>query len=372
MSFGSISNPCAWVPEHIRGLVPYVPGKPIEELERELGIKDSIKIASNENPLGPSPKAVEAIKSALANLHRYPDGNGTYLKEKLSEKLGVSPEMIILGNGSNEVLELLVATFMVSGDEAVMSEHAFVVYTLAVDSRGYKKVVCPPTENFGHNLKEMAKAVNDRTRMVFIANPNNPTGTYVTRAELEEFLEQVPERVMVVVDEAYFEYVEKEDYPDAVELVKSGRRNVVAVRTFSKIYGLAGLRIGYGIADSEIVGFVNRVRQPFNTNSLAQVAALSALDDEEHIRRSRENNREGMKYLEQEFKRLGIEYIPSVANFILFKSPIDAQDLYNRLLLKGVIVRPMGGYKLPEWLRATIGTPQENQRFIKTLEEVLS
>ncbi len=372
MNNGSISNPCAWVPEHIRRLVPYVPGKPIEELERELGIKDSIKIASNENPLGPSPLALEAIKNALSNLNRYPDGNGTYLKEKLSQKLGVTPEMIILGNGSNEVLELLVATFMTPEDEAIMSEHAFVVYSLAVDSRGLKKIVCSPKENFGHDLDKMAKVINERTRIIFIANPNNPTGTYVNKDELEEFLNQVPERVMVVLDEAYFEYVEREDYPDAVELVKAGRKNVVAVRTFSKIYGLAGLRIGYGIADPEIVGYVNRVRQPFNTNSLAQVAATAALDDVEHIERSRKNNREGMKYLEEEFKRLGIEYIPSVANFILFKSPIDAQELYQKLLRKGVIVRPMGGYKLPQWLRATIGTPEENTRFIKTLEEVLS
>ncbi len=363
-------NPAAWVPDYIRSLVPYVPGKPIEELERELGVKNSIKIASNENPLGPSPKALQAIRKALADLHRYPDGNGTYLKEKLAKKLGVTPETLILGNGSNEVLELLAATFMMPGDQAVMSEHAFVVYSLAVDSRGYKKSVATPSKNFGHDLEAMAKAVTDRTRLIFIANPNNPTGTYVTRSELLKFLDAVPDRVIVAMDEAYFEFVEKKDYPDTLALIKQGRKNLVAVRTFSKIYGLAGLRIGYGIADPEMVGFVNRVRQPFNSNSLAQVGAMAGLDDRKHISRTIKNNRVGMKYLEKQFKRLKLEYIPSVANFILFRSPFDAGKFYQKMLLRGVILRPMGGYGLPEWLRVTIGLPAENQRFIKTLEEV--
>jgi len=368
---GSPKNPSAWAPNYIRNLVPYVPGKPIEELEREMGIKDSIKIASNENPLGPSPLALKAIEKALKNLHRYPDGNATYLKEGLAKKLKISPQNLILGNGSNEILELLVATFMVEGDTAIMSEHSFVVYSLAVDSRGLKKVVCKPKSDFGHNLEEMAKAINDRTRIIFIANPNNPTGTYVTRTELIKFLQKVPERVLVVMDEAYFEYVENNDYPDSVELFKAGQKNLVAVRTFSKIYGLAGLRIGYGIADEEIVELVNRVRQPFNTNSLAQIGALSALEDREHIERTKKNNRLGMKYLENEFKRMEITYIPSVANFILFKAPGNALELYQKLLLKGVIVRPMAGYKLPDWLRVSIGTTEENQRFIKALEEVI-
>jgi histidinol-phosphate aminotransferase len=341
------NNPAAWVADYIRGLVPYVPGKPIEELERELGIKDSIKIASNENPLGPSPKALAAVKSALSNLHRYPDGNGTFLKEGLAKRLGVKPENLILGNGSNEVLELLAATFMVAGDEGIMSEHSFVVYSLAVESRGLRKVVTRPTKEFGHNLKEMANAITDRTRIIFIANPNNPTGTYVNRKEFDEFLKKVPERTLVAMDEAYFEFVDKGDYPNALDYVKAGRKNMVTVRTFSKIYGLAGLRVGYGIADEQIVGFVNRVRQPFNVNSLAQVAALAALDDKE------------------------LEFIPSAANFILFRSPVDAGQLYQRLLHKGVIIRPMGGYKLPQWLRVTIGTPPENKRFINALTEVL-
>ena len=371
MSLDKKKNPAADAPEYVRNLVPYVPGKPIEELERELGVKNSIKIASNENPLGPSPKALVAIRKALRNLHRYPDGNGTYLKEKLAKKLGVSPDNIILGNGSNEVLELLTATFMMPGDEAVMSEHAFVVYSLAVDSRGYTKRVAKPGENFGHNLEAMAELINERTRMVFIANPNNPTGTYVTKAELENFLKKVPDRVIVAMDEAYFEFVEKKDYPDTLKLIKQGKRNLVTIRTFSKIYGLAGLRIGYGIADEEIVALMNRVRQPFNTNSLAQVAAMAALDDKAHINRTKKNNRLGMKYLEREFNRLKIKYIPSVTNFILFKTPIDAGKFYHEMLLRGVILRPMGGYGLPEWIRVTIGTPLENKRFIRTMEEVL-
>jgi len=364
-------NPAAWVPEYISGLVPYVPGKPVEELERELGIRDSIKVASNENPLGPSPKAVAAIRKALGNLHRYPDGNGTFLKEALAARLKVKPDNIVLGNGSNEILELLAATFMVEGDQGVMSEHSFVVYSLAVDSRGYQKVVTKPTSRFGHDLEEMAKALSDRTRMVFIANPNNPTGTYVTKKEFEKFLASVPERVIVVMDEAYFEFVDKKDYPDALDYFKAGHRNLVPVRTFSKIYGLAGLRLGYGVVDEEMAGYLNRVRQPFNTNSLAQVGALAALDDKEHVRRTRRNNAAGMNYLEKRFKRMELEFIPSVTNFMLFRPGVDAGSIYQRLLRKGVIVRPMGGYKLPEWLRVTIGTPAENKRFSKALEEVL-
>jgi histidinol-phosphate aminotransferase len=364
-------NPAAWVPDYIRNIQPYVPGKPTEELEREMGIKNSIKIASNENPLGPSPKALAAVKKALPDLHRYPDGNGTLLKDKLAKKLGVKPDNIILGNGSNEVLELLAATFMFPGHEGIMSEHSFVVYSLAVESRGHQKKVCRPTECFGHHLLEMAAQVNDRTRIIFIANPNNPTGTYVGKKEFELFLKRVPERILVVMDEAYFEFVDKKDYPDALEYFKAGHRNVVPVRTFSKIYGLAGLRLGYGIAEEEIVSFVNRVRQPFNTNSLAQVAAIAALDDREHIKKILQNNSRGMKYLEKEFKRLGLDIIPSAANFILFKTSADAGKVYQMLLRKGVIVRPMGGYKLPEWLRVTIGTPGENKRFIKALTEVV-
>ncbi len=349
--------------------MPYVPGKPIEDLERELGIKDSIKIASNENPLGSSPKAIEAVKAALTDLHRYPDGNATRLKERLAKKHGISQDMIVTGNGSNEVLDLMVATFMVPGDHAVVSEHAFVVYDLAVDSRGLSKTVVPAGKSYGHDLRAMADAVTDKTRMLFIANPNNPTGTYNTRAEMDELLEAIPEDVIVVLDEAYFDYVDQEDYPDGVDLVKQGR-NVIAVRTFSKIYGLAALRVGYGVTSADKVDYLNRVRQPFNTNSLAQEAALAALDDTEFVARSIEVNSQGLKYIYGELDRMHVEYIPSVGNFILFKSPGPAAEIYNKLLHKGVIVRPMGGYRLPEWIRVTVGLPEENKRFIEALEEV--
>jgi len=357
------------VADYIARLVPYVPGKPMEELERELGISDSIKVASNENPLGPSPKAVQAVRAALKSLNRYPDGNATLLKEKLAAALQVKPEMLVTGNGSNEVLELVAATFMQPGDHAVISEHAFVVYDLAVESRGLTKTVVPPGKNFGHDLAAMARAVQPNTRLLFIANPNNPTGTMATRAEVDALLESLPEQVIVVLDEAYFEYVDHPDYPDGVALVKAGRP-VVATRTFSKIYGLAGLRIGYGIMSVEMAEYMNRVRQPFNTNSLAQAAAMAALDDHDFVRRSRETNRRGLAFLYKEFKRLKIESIPSVANFVLMKSPMDAKVLYDRLLHQGVIVRPMGGYRLPQWLRVTVGTPKENRRFIQALEEL--
>jgi len=358
------------VADYIARLVPYVPGKPMEELERELGISDSIKVASNENPLGPSPKALRAIRAALKGLNRYPDGNATLLKEKLAAKLGVKSGMIVMGNGSNELLELAAATFMRPGDHAVISDHAFVVYDLAVDARGLQKTVVPAGNNFGHDLAAMARAVTDHTRLLFIANPNNPTGTMATRVEMDALLESLPEPVIVVLDEAYFEYVEDPTYPDGIELVKTGAR-VIATRTFSKIYGLAGCRIGYGVMPAEMAEYMNRVRQPFNTNSLAQVAAMAALDDEAFVRRARANNRKGLKFLYREFKRLKLEFIPSVANFVLFKSPMDARVLYDRLLRQGVIVRPMGGYKLPEWLRVTVGTPAENRRFISALEALL-
>ncbi|MFO8057427.1 MAG: histidinol-phosphate transaminase [bacterium] len=358
------------VADYIKRLIPYVPGKPIEDLERELGIKDSIKIASNENPLGPSPKALEAIQKTLNNLNRYPDGNATTFKNKLAEKLGVSTDMIITGNGSNEVLELLAATFMKPGDHAVVSEHAFVVYDLAVDSRGFEKTVVPAGKNFSHDLKGMAGAVKDNTKLLFIANPNNPTGTYSNRQEMDELLESIPAEVIVVVDEAYFEYVEKDDYPDAVEMVKQGA-NVVACRTFSKLYGLAGIRMGYGIMKPEMADYMNRVRQPFNTNMPAQAAAEAALDDTDFLNKVLDINRKGMAYLEKELQRLDIEYIPSVANFLIFKSPQDPEELYQKLLRKGVIVRPMKGYKLPDYLRVTVGLEEENQRFIQSLEELL-
>ncbi len=352
--------------KHISSLTPYVPGKPVEELERELGIKGSVKLASNENPLGPSPRAVEAVSGMLDGLNRYPDGAGYYLKKALSERLGHPPEGIVLGNGSNELLELAVRTFMTSGDEAVMAENSFVVYALATKSAGCRAVTVPLSDG-RHDLMSMANAVTDDTRLVFIANPNNPTGTMNTAAEMDEFLAAVPAEVIVVVDEAYYEYAKGPDYPDCLSHARDGRRLIV-MRTFSKAYGLAGLRIGYALAGPEMAGLMNRVRQPFNTGSLSQAAALAALGDEEHVARSVELNERGKSYLYAELDRLGVRYYPTSANFIYMMPGRDSGELYKKMLGMGVIVRPVG----PCELRVTIGLPEENARFIKALEAALS
>ncbi|MFQ5735431.1 MAG: histidinol-phosphate transaminase [Thermodesulfobacteriota bacterium] len=357
------------VAENIEALVPYPPGKPIEELERELGIKGSIKLASNENPLGPSSKAVEALTGALSNLHRYPDGSCYYLKEKLSAMLGVRPDELIFGNGSNEMIELLVRAFMRPGDEAVMADPSFAVYPIAVKAGGGTSVKVPLRE-MRHDLARMAGRITEKTRMVFIANPNNPTGTMVTDFEFSAFMESVPEGVIVCMDEAYFEYVRSGGYPDTLSYIKAGRP-VLLLRTFSKIYGLAGLRIGYGVAHREIIGYMNRVRQPFNVNSLAQTAALAALDDAEHVRRSREVNEAGLRFLFAELKARGFECVDTEANFFLVKVG-DGAGVYRRLLEKGVIVRPMASYRMPEYIRVTVGLPEENRRFIEAFTEAVS
>ena len=356
------------VPEEIASLVPYPPGKPIEEVEREYGIEGSIKLASNENPLGPSPKAVEAIRDGMKNLHRYPDGSGYYLKRKLSKQLGVEPEMIILGNGSNEIIEFAIPTFLSPGDEVVMANPSFAVYPIVVKAtRG--KAVEVPLKGLTHDLDAMLKAVTERTRLIFIANPNNPTGTMVTGSALGSFMNSLPEGIVVVIDEAYREYVTDEGYPDALGYVKGGKL-VVVLRTFSKIYGLAGLRIGYGVADREVVSYMERVRQPFNVNSLAQIAAMAALDDSSHLERSCENNRRGMSQLFEEIGAMGIECVPSQANFFLIKVG-RGRDVYEGLLRRGVIVRPMESYGLPEYIRVTVGLPEENKRFLETFKAVM-
>lgn len=355
------------VSENIESLVPYPPGKPIEELERELGIKGSIKLASNENPLGPSPKALSALEGAIRNLHRYPDGSCYYLKEKLSERLNVMPEMLVFGNGSNEIIELLVRAFLKPGEEAVMADPSFAVYPIAVKAAGgTAKTVS--LKAFRHDLTAMAKEITGKTRIVFIANPNNPTGTIVTSSEFDRFMKDVPKGVIVCVDEAYREFVQTAEFPATLDYVKSGRP-VVLLRTFSKIYGLAGLRVGYGAAHPDIVGYMNRVRQPFNVNSLAQVAALAALDDDGHLKRTIENNSSGLKYLFKEVKTLGFECVPTQANFFLIKVG-QGKAVYDSLLRKGVIVRPMASYNLPEYIRVTVGLPSENRRFIESFKEV--
>jgi len=356
------------VPDYIRSLIPYAPGKPIEEVEREYGIEGSVKLASNENPLGPSPKAVKALQEKLTQLHLYPDGDCFYLKRELADKLGVSPEQVIFGNGSNELIELVVRTFMRPGDEAVMAHQAFVIYRLVVQAAGGSSRIVP-LKDFTHDLQAMAEAVTPRTRILFLANPNNPTGTIYRKREWRRFLDRIDADILVVVDEAYFEYVDDPAYPDSLS-DHSARKTILTIRTFSKLYGLAGLRIGYAIGDQDVVGLMHRVRQPFNVNAAAQWAALAALGDREHVERTLKVNREGMGYLTQEIARLGLERIPSQANFILLRVG-DGEGVFKRLLRSGVIVRPMGAYDLSEYIRVTVGKMEENVRFIKCLREIV-
>ena len=351
---------------HIAGITPYSPGKPIEELERELGITGSIKLASNENPRGPSPRALAVLAAAAPSLHRYPDGGGHSLRRALAARFKVAPEQILLGNGSDEVIGLLTKAFLQAGDEAIAAEPSFVVYAIDVTA-AHAGLVAVPLREHRHDLPAMAKAVTSKTRIVFVCNPNNPTGTYVTTAEVTAFLKAVSPDVIVVFDEAYYEYVTASDYPDTLALLATGR-NIVVLRTFSKIYGLAGLRIGYAVSTTEIIQHLNRIRPPFNTNSLAQKAALAALEDEEHVQESRRMNIEGRQFLLDQLQALNFTVIPSQANFLYFDAHQDGKSLFDALLRKGVIVRHLGG----TFLRVTVGLPEENQRFIDTLQSVLS
>jgi histidinol-phosphate aminotransferase len=356
------------VPEWIRSLAPYPPGKPVEELEREYHVFGSIKLASNENPLGPSPKAMAAVASALPNVHRYPDGNCYYLARAVAKKYGISPDALIFGNGSNEIIELAVRTFMQRGDEAVMADQAFVIYRLIVQAAGGISHVVP-LRQFTHDLEALREAITPGTRLVFLANPNNPTGTIFFRREWEEFLTALPPHVIVVMDEAYAEFVEDAEYPDSLAAQGKGRL-LLTLRTFSKIYGLAGLRIGFGVGNPELIELMNRVRQPFNVSSLAQVAALAALDDDEHVARTRQCNHDGMAYLRAECTRLGLEYVPSWANFLMVHVG-NGVRVYEALLREGVIVRPMSVYGFPEHVRITVGTAAENERCVEALAQVL-
>lgn len=355
--------------EFVKDLIPYVPGKPLEELERELGIYGAVKIASNENPLGPSPLALRALAAALPKLNRYPDGDAFYLKHKLADRLGVKPENLIFGNGSNEVIEIVARTFMKPGDEAVMGEFAFIVFPIVTQAVGVKAVISPMPD-LTHNLKDMFRRITPKTRAVFIANPNNPTGTMVRRDELEWFLQRVPDDIAVVIDEAYYDYVDNLDYPNSLNYRNLGK-SIITVRTFSKIYGLAGLRLGFGVSDKETISYMNRVREPFNVNSLAQIAAISALDDKEHVERSREINSEGLSRLASELKRMNLAFVPSFTNFILVDLQRDPIPVYNALLREGVIVRPVVGYGLKTHIRVSIGLTEENERFIRTIKKVL-
>lgn len=353
---------------HVRALAPYQPGKPIEELEREYGVTNAIKLASNENPFGPSPRAMAAIGKLLDGLARYPDGSGFALKRALAAKLGVSADRLTLGNGSNDVLELCARAFAGPGDEIVYSRHAFAVYAIAAQAVGARGIEVP-TNGYAHDLAAIAGAVTPRTKLVYLANPNNPTGTWFDRAALEEFLAVVPERVAVVLDEAYFEYVCESSYPNGIEYL-ARFPNLVVTRTFSKAYGLAGLRIGYAISDSAIAGLLNRVRQPFNVNSLALAAGEAALGDEAFVAHTRTANAEGMQTLVRGFDRLGLRHIPSAGNFVCVEVG-DAMRVYEKLLRRGVIVRPVANYGMPRHLRVTVGRPEENARFLDALAESL-
>lgn len=354
----------------LKDLPVYQPGRPIEEVARELRLPpaDIIKLASNENPLGPSPAALQAMQKVLANIHLYPDGNAFYLKERLAAKLGVEPSQLILGNGSNEILEFVGHAFLSPGVDAVMSQYCFVVYPLVTKLFGANAIIVP-AKNYGHDLDAMLRAITPNTRVVFVANPNNPTGTLASVEELTRFVEAIPPNVVLALDEAYLEFLDRP--ADFIPLVKNGRKpNLLLMRTFSKIYGLAGLRIGYGIACPDLIAALEKIRQPFNTNSIAQAGALAALDDTAHMQRSRENNAAGLRYVESACRTLGLEFIPSAGNFILVKVGNGGQ-VFEQMQRLGVIVRPMGGYQLPEWVRVTIGTPTENERCVAALKQVL-
>ncbi len=353
----------------ISGIKPYIPGKPVEALERELGITGSIKLASNENPLGASRKALAAIRRGLKKVRYYPDGAASELKAALAEKWKVTPAEVMIGNGSNEIIELLVRTFLLPGDEVVMASPSFSLYALMVGT-AHAKSIQIPLKAGRVDLPEMVKAVTKKTKLIFICNPNNPTGTIVRQSEVRRFLSRIPKRILVVFDEAYAEYASDPEFPGSVQFLEEGAP-LMMLRTFSKLYGLAGLRIGYGISRPEVVDYLNRVRQPFNVNLPAQQAALAALTDEDHVAKSLEVNRAGKAYIYAHFDKMGVTCLPSESNFICFSlsgsDPKVGRDVYQALLKKGVIIRHLG----ERHLRVTVGLPRENRRFIRTLKEVL-
>lgn len=353
----------------VQNLNPYLPGKPPEELERELGLTDVVKLASNENPLGPSEKALAAIKESLPGLSLYPDSGGYRLKLALAETFSLNPAAITLGNGSNDVLELIGRAFLSPGDEVIYSEYAFVVYSLVTQATGAKAVVTP-ADNWGHDLDAMLRAITDKTRIIFIANPNNPTGTWLSKDKIEWFLQQVPEQVLVVLDEAYTEYVAASEFPDGLKL-QNDYPNLIVTRTFSKAYGLAGLRVGFSVSNTDVANVLSRVRQPFNVNNLALIAAEEVLNDKDFMLRTVALNTQGMKQYESGFEALRFEFIPSVGNFITVNMATDAMSIYQALLKEGVIVRPVANYGMPEHLRISIGLPEENERCLAALAKVV-
>jgi histidinol-phosphate aminotransferase len=363
MSFFSLAN------AGVQLLEPYVPGKPTDELERELGIQNIVKLASNENPLGASPKALSAIQSMIHTVNIYPDGNGYRLKKALVEKFGLAIEGITLGNGSNDILELIVRGFVTEKDEVVISQHAFAVYHLASQSVN-ATIRTVLAKNYGCDLEAMSAAITQKTKVVFLTNPNNPTGTWFSRGDFEAFMQKVPKHILVVLDEAYCEYIDEPSFPNGLAYI-SQYENLIVTRTFSKIYGLAGLRVGYGVSHAEVANILNRVRQPFNVNQVALHAAEAALSDDAFISQSKALNQSGLRQLEAGLHALGFSYIPSLGNFICFDVKHPAMPLYQALLRKGVIVRPVANYQLPTFLRVTVGTTAQNQFFLEALAAVM-
>jgi len=365
-------NLCDLAPEYIHSIAPYQPGKPISELAREMGLDESsiIKLASNENPFGTSPLALEAMKKALNEVMRYPDGNGFELKNALSEKYAVNSDQIVLGNGSNDVLELAARVFLKPGTSAVFSQHAFAVYPLVTQAAGATGIVVP-AKNYGHDIDAMLDAITPETRMVFIANPNNPTGTFLPASDIQRFLKRVSRDVLIILDEAYHEYLPDISRADTIKWLHSFP-NLLITRTFSKIYGMAGIRIGFGFAHTQVSGLMNRIRQPFNVNSIGLSGALAAINDTEFVKRSYALNQTGMLQITTGLRRLGLTYIPSYGNFLSFRVENGkTAAVYQYLLQKGIIVRPVGIYEMPEFLRVTVGLESENQKFLQLLESAV-
>lgn len=350
---------------------PYVPGKPIEELKRELGITEEIlKLASNENPIGTSPKALRALKERISETYLYPDDVCYYLKKDISKHLDVAPENLIVGNGSVELILIASMVYLSPEDEFIAGEQAFALGKISAVLMG-AKFTGIPEDNYTHDLKGIREAINDKTKILYIDNPSNPLGTKLSRKEIEEFVYSIPDNILIILDEAYYEFVKGEDFPDSIRFVKENK-NVFVLRTFSKIYGLAALRVGYGIGPPEIVSTIRKARLPFNVNRLGQIAASAALDDEEHIKKTLEVNEGGRRYLSEAFEKMGIFYIPTSTNFITFKTNIDGKILFKELQKRGIIARPLANYGMPEFIRITIGKREQNQRFIETLKEIIS
>lgn len=359
------------IPFHISQIEPYIPGLPIEEIKRKYGLKKVVKLASNENPLGPSKLALKAIRKSLNSINRYPLDDGYYLRKALSEKLGLPMEQIILGGGSTDLIKMIARAFLDREEKAIISETSFLMYRLAVcEVNGKDAIIKVPLKNYTYNLNAILDALDPHVKLIFIANPNNPTGTMLRKKELDDFINKVPDNIIIVLDEAYREYIDDPEYPDGTDYLKDGKK-VIVLRTFSKIYGLAGLRVGYGISSEEIIDGLKRTKTPFNIPRVSQDGALAALEDEEHVKKSRETNKEQREFLSNELKKLGFEVIPSVANFIMVKTPKPAKKFTIELMQKGVIVRPLEAFEAPEHVRITIGTEEENMFFLEKLKEIL-